>query len=79
MVVTFALFVVGGIDLKYKWDRFKLKINMTYTSGDAAFWKHLQKFVRHLHPDTLNDTIGVYIIPLFGIALGVISNGHFGV
>ncbi|PIK56843.1 hypothetical protein BSL78_06246 [Apostichopus japonicus] len=71
----FAVIVVGGLDLKYQWNRFKMKMYFV-TNEEVDSWKRLSDLVERLHPDISSDVIASYIIPLLGLVAGVVGGQY---
>lgn len=73
MTAVLSFFVVGGMDLKYIWDRFRIKIYYKFTAKNFLFWKSLKKFVDSLHPQTTVANLLSFFIPMVGFATALLS------
>lgn len=77
MIAASALIVVKGLDVMYVWERFKTRLFFSYSAEDRKFWKILMNFVKKLHPNTTADIIFSFLIPLLGLASGMLGGKHF--
>ncbi|XP_071825993.1 uncharacterized protein [Apostichopus japonicus] len=75
MMIVIAIIAVGGLDLKYQWDRFKMKMYLAINVEDEA-WKRISDLVERMHPDIASDIIASFLIPLLGVVAGVIGGRY---
>lgn len=77
-VVTLALIAVGGMDVRYLWEDFQVKLNLVvYTSGKVGNLSNLRKFVNNLRVHSTSSSLATFVFPLFGIVCGILSEKHF--
>lgn len=75
IVIVLPVIAVGRLDLKYQWDRFKIKIYLNIDTTEDS-WKNLSKLIERLHPDISSESLATIAIPLFGIVAGGLG-GHY--
>ncbi|KAJ8025738.1 hypothetical protein HOLleu_33379 [Holothuria leucospilota] len=73
-VLTFV--VIQGLDLKYVWDNFTLKLDLMFSAKELKFWECLTNYVKELHPNVAFDTLFGFVIPVLAIAIGVLGEGN---
>ncbi|KAJ8020586.1 hypothetical protein HOLleu_40218 [Holothuria leucospilota] len=71
--VVLSFSVVRGLDIKYIWNRLILRFRLMSTTREVDFWNSLTKFTEKLHPKTTTDTKLKFIIPILGLAFGILG------
>lgn len=76
MTAFLSCFVVGGLDLKYIWDRFRLKFYFMCVQDGYEFWKKLKLVVDSLHPQPAIENFLALLLPMMGLATALLSGNQ---
>ncbi|KAJ8025734.1 hypothetical protein HOLleu_33371 [Holothuria leucospilota] len=77
MPAAVTFFVVRGLDVKHVWDRLNVKLHLMFSTHNLEFWKRLTKYVEKLHPDVTFSAFAGLVIPVLGLATGLLGSHHF--
>ncbi|KAJ8020582.1 hypothetical protein HOLleu_40212 [Holothuria leucospilota] len=70
-VLSFS--VMRGLDIKYMWNRFILRLRLMSTTDHLDFWNTFIRYTKDLHPENQLDTKLRFIIPVLGLAFGFLG------
>lgn len=73
-VLTFL--VIEGLDVKHVWDRFSMKLHLMFNTHNLEFWKCITEYSEKLHPNVTFDTLVGFVIPVLGLASGLLEGHH---
>ncbi|KAJ8025737.1 hypothetical protein HOLleu_33378 [Holothuria leucospilota] len=76
MPAVLAFLVIEGLDVKHVWDRFSLKLLLMLNTDNLEFWKCITEYSEKLHPNVTFDTLVGFVIPVLGLASGLLEGHH---
>lgn len=76
LITGFALFALGGSDLKHVWETFRLRLFTIYSAQNKAELEELIQFMDSMHTENAPDSLGI-VFSIAGILIGILGGENF--